>query len=430
VTDVPASSPSGPADAAGGSVDAASGTDDALPDTVSDPVSPGPAWFQHEPPRWLPRAVLVSGLLVFGLYSAWWVAVQLSNLLIILLSALFLGFALEPAVSWWARRGMRRGSATLLVYAVILISVSVFLYVFGALVVEQIVAISKSLPSVIENTAARLEESLGLDLKEEAAKLAGSLGSLGGTVASTALQIGATIVSALFSLFTIALFGFYIAAEGPGLRRNVCSLLPPARQHEVLRIWEIAVNKTAGYIYSRVLLATVSAVCTSAFLYIIDVPNALTLGIFVGFISQFIPTVGTYIAGALPVLVAFTISPGKALLVLIFILAYQQFENYILTPPLSSRTMQIHPAVAFGSVIAGAALLGPIGALIALPAAATIQSVIGAYIERRELVDSPLLVDEPRAATVTERTRSALGKVPGIGRKGAGTTNGDEPPAV
>jgi predicted PurR-regulated permease PerM len=369
------------------------------------------SWLSQDPPKWFPKAVLIAGLITIGLYTAVSITGRLTNLLVILLSALFLGFALEPAVSWLARRGMRRGAATLLVYAAIFVAVSLFLYAFGALVVEQVVAIAQSLPNLVENIAERLDESFGINLQQEAQELAGSLGSLGGTVATTALQIGASLVASLFSFFTILLFGFYIAAEGPSFRRNVCSLLPPARQHEVLRIWDIAIDKTAGYIYSRVLLATVSAICTAAFLAIINVPNALTLGIFVGVISQFIPTVGTYIAGALPVLVGLTISPGKALAILIFILAYQQFENYVLTPPLSSRTMEIHPAVAFGAVIAGAALLGAIGALIALPATATIQAFVGAYIQRRELVDSPLLEDAPKPESVTNKTKNALAKV-------------------
>jgi predicted PurR-regulated permease PerM len=368
-------------------------------------------WYQQEPPRWLPRAVVVSALIVFGLYITWWIGVRLSGLLVILLSALFLGFALEPAVNWFARKGMRRGAATLTVYGIIVLAGTLFLVAFGALVVEQVVAIARSLPDLVASTAVWLKDSFGLDLNEEAKKAAGNLTSFGGTIASTALSIGATIVGSIFTVFTIALFGFYIAAEGPALRRNVCSLLPESSQREVLRVWGIAVNKTAGYLYSRGLLAIASAVCTGAFLYLIDVPNALTLGIFVGVISQFIPTVGTYIAGALPVLAALTISPTKALLVLVFILAYQQFENYVLTPPLSSRTMAIHPAIAFGSVIAGAALLGVIGALIALPAAATIQSFIGAYVHRRDLVDSPLLDDDPQSPSVTEKTKQAMGRM-------------------
>jgi hypothetical protein len=73
--------------------------------------------------------------------------------------------------------------------------------------------------------------------------------------------------------------------------------------------------------------------------------------------------------------------------------------------------MEIHPAVAFGAVIAGAALLGAIGALIALPATATIQAFVGAYIQRRELVDSPLLEDEPQAESVATKTKGALARM-------------------
>jgi predicted PurR-regulated permease PerM len=389
--------------------DAATGAD-ALEDESNEPPFDATGWLAHKPPRWLPRAVVVSALILFGLYTLWWILGSLSSLLVILLCSLFVGFALEPAVSWLARRGMRRGAATLLLYGVMVVAIALFLYAFGALLIDQIVSIAQSLPDLVDSLADWLKESFNLDLQTEAAKLAGSLGSLGGSVATTALQVGATIVSSLFSVFTIALFGYYIASQGPSLRRNVCSLLPPRSQREVLRVWEIAVTKTGGYIYSRLLLAAASAIATGIFLAVIKVPNAFTLGLFVGLISQFVPTVGTYIAGALPVLVALTISPGKALLVVIFIIAYQQFENYVLSPPLSSRTMEIHPAVAFGAVIAGTSLLGAVGALIALPAVATIQAVVGAYIQRRELVDSPLLHETAGLSSAPKKTKTVWSK--------------------
>ena len=82
------------------------------------------------------------------------------------------------------------------------------------------------------------------------------------------------------------------------------------------------------------------------------------------------PVVGTYIAGALPTLIALAVDPVDALWVLGFALVYQQVENYLFAPRISARTMSLHPAVAFGSVIAGGGLFGPVGALLALPAAA------------------------------------------------------------
>jgi predicted PurR-regulated permease PerM len=107
----------------------------------------------------------------------------------------------------------------------------------------------------------------------------------------------------------------------------------------------------------------------------------------VGLVSQFVPTVGTYLAGALPILIAFTHDPWDALWVLCFVVVYQQFENYLLQPRITARTVDIHPAVAFGSVIAGTALLGAVGALVAIPATATLQGFFTAYVRRYEVTD-------------------------------------------
>jgi hypothetical protein len=113
------------------------------------------------------------------------------------------------------------------------------------------------------------------------------------------------------------------------------------------------------------------------------------LGVWVGVVSQFIPTIGTYLAGALPMLIAFTVDPWFSLWVLVFVVIYQQFENYVVQPKLTSKTVDIHPAVAFGSVVAGTALLGAVGALIAIPAVATLQAFLGAYVKRYAVTDDP-----------------------------------------
>jgi predicted PurR-regulated permease PerM len=106
-----------------------------------------------------------------------------------------------------------------------------------------------------------------------------------------------------------------------------------------------------------------------------------------GLISQFIPTVGTYLAIALPALIAIlSDEPLDAVWVIIFATVYQQIENYFFAPKISAKTMDIHPAVAFGSVIAGAALFGPIGALIGIPVAAAVLAFLQAYTRRYELI--------------------------------------------
>jgi predicted PurR-regulated permease PerM len=129
-------------------------------------------------------------------------------------------------------------------------------------------------------------------------------------------------------------------------------------------------------------------------LRLLQVPYALPLSFWMGLVSQFIPTVGTYIAMALPLLVALVQGPGDALVLLIFFTVYQQLENYILSPRVTSRTMELHPALAFGAAIAGASVSGVVGAFLALPAAAIIQAVASTYVHRHEVVETALTMPE------------------------------------
>ena len=250
--------------------------------------------------------------------------------------------------------------------------------------------------------------------------------------ASGVLDISTTVLGGLFKLLTIFLFSFYFAADGPRLRRALCSVLPPAKQTEVLRAWEIAVDKTGGYLYSRGLMALISGVAHYILLEILGVPYAPALAVWVGLVSQFIPTIGTYLAGALPMLIAFTVDPWYALWVLGFVVVYQQFENYVLQPKLTSKTVDIHPAVAFGSVVAGTALLGAVGALVAIPAIATLQAFLGAYVRRYDVTDDPRVHGHHRRGSgqALSRMRAVLGlkrNAPEAGRSAPATKDEPEP---
>ncbi len=190
------------------------------------------------------------------------------------------------------------------------------------------------------------------------------------------------------------LFAFYLCADGPQVRRGICSMLTPARQRDVLRAWEIAIDKTGGYLYSRLLLGLVSGLAHFAVLFILDVPYAAALALWMGVVSQLVPTVGTYLGAGLPLLVALVTSPTDALILLIFIVIYQQVENYLLQPRITARTLDLHPAVAFGAVIAGAAVLGAVGAVLAIPFTAVVQTFVGSYIRRYEVEDHALVDTE------------------------------------
>ncbi|MFF2188372.1 AI-2E family transporter [Streptomyces sp. NPDC058155] len=344
-------------------------------------------------PRWLPRAMVLALTLIACFQLGSWAFHQLLGLLINILIAFFLALAVEPAVSRMATRGIRRGLATFLVFFAVLIASVGFVVLLGSMLAGQIIEIVDEFPRYLDSLINWINQSFRTELSRVAVQdsLLHSdwLQRYVQNSASGVLDVSTTVLGGLFRLLTIFLFSFYFAADGPRLRRTVCSVLPPAKQVEVLRAWEIAVDKTGGYIYSRGLMALISGVAHYILLEILGVPYAPVLAVWVGLVSQFLPTIGTYLAGALPMLIAFTVDPWYALWVLGFVVIYQQFENYVLQPKLTARTVDIHPAVAFGSVVAGTALLGAVGALIAIPAVATLQAFLGAYVKRYDVTDDP-----------------------------------------
>ncbi|GGM08790.1 AI-2E family transporter [Streptomyces fumigatiscleroticus] len=357
------------------------------------PPAEGAAGPNARMPRWLPRAMVLALTLIAVFQLGSWAFHQLTGLLINVLIAFFLALAVEPAVSWMAVRGMRRGLATGLVFLAVMIAAAGFVTLLSSMLAGQMVKMVEDFPEYLDSVINWINGHFHTELRrvdvQEGLLRSDWLRNYVQNSATGVLDVSAQVIGGLFQLLTITLFSFYFAADGPRLRRALCSVLPPARQAEVLRAWEIAVKKTGGYLYSRGLMALISGIAHFILLQILDVPYAPVLAVWVGLVSQFIPTIGTYLAGALPMLIAFTVDPWYALWVLIFVVVYQQFENYMLQPKLTSKTVDIHPAVAFGSVIAGTALLGAVGALIAIPAVATLQAFLGAYVRRYDVTDDP-----------------------------------------
>ena len=178
----------------------------------------------------------------------------------------------------------------------------------------------------------------------------------------------------------------------------------------MLDTWDLAIDKTGGYLYSRALLAGASAFVHWIAFQSLGTAAPVALAIWVGLISQFIPVIGTYVAGVLPVVLTFIDSPIKALVVILVIVLYQQFENFLVAPRITARTMEIHPAVSFGSAIAGAALLGPVGAVLALPVAAMAVALAAASGERHELIDNHLVVVSEKKARPERNSERTRGK--------------------
>lgn len=331
-------------------------------------------------------AILRLVVVVVFFLATWWLVQKLSSLLLIVFISIFLSFAIEPAVNALERRGVRRGLGTGLVFLLIFVGVTGFGIAMGQVIAEQITDLVEESPERIQSLETWLQDNIDeqIDLSElqRSVSESGEFRSRVTDVAGGLVGFGSSLIVALFDIFTIALFTFYLVAEGPKFRRTICSLLPPHRQRTVLEIWDIGTAKTGGYIVSRLILSLIGFGIHWIAFSIFDIRFALVLAIWVGLVSQFVPVVGTYVAAVLPILIALADRPLSALWVMIFMVVWQQLENYLIAPRVTSQTMAVHPAVAFGSVLAGTAVLGPVGALLALPVSATLQGFISTYAAR------------------------------------------------
>ncbi len=367
-------------------------------------------------PRWVWKAVAIFWLGFLATVLGRTLADRLGALLILLLVALFLSLAIEPGVNKLSKRGWRRGTATAAILVGVLVAFLIFLIAIGTLVGRQIADLLGDSEKYVNRTVNFINDTFGTKINAD--QVITSINEPEGRVQrfirsqqGRVVDISVTALGVLLQALSVMLFTFYLVADGPKLRRAICGRLRPDRQRAVLDGWELAIEKTGGYIYSRALLAGLSAASHWVILQGLGTRAPLALALWVGVTSQFLPVVGTYIGGALPVLIVFIDSPVKAAIVLVFVAVYQQVENYLLLPRITARTMDLHPAIAFGSAIAGAAVLGAVGAVLAIPAAAMAQAVASNSGIRHEVIASDLTNIVGRGPKLTRRERAERRRV-------------------
>lgn len=303
------------------------------------------------------------------------------GVIFIVLMAWFASIAMEPAVGRLARY-MKRGLATATVMLSIVVFFVIFGAVFGNLLINQIAELIESLPSVLDSALAWFNQRTNssyeiVDLWEQLNLTPEKSAEYASTVLQGVLGILGSLALGFFGLFTIGLFTFYLSADAPRFRRYIRSLFSPRFQSLADQVWSVTAEKTGNYVAARVVLAAINGSTTAIVFFAIGMPSWLALGIWTGLVSQFVPTIGTYIAIALPVLIGLLSgNPWVGVIALLWGILYQQIENLTIEPRISARAVNVHPAVAFASVLLGAALFGVAGALLAVPIVAMASSIV------------------------------------------------------
>lgn len=327
---------------------------------------------------------------------ALWIIGEASRLLIILAMSFFFSLALQPAVlALTSKYGWRRGTAVGVIYLAGFVIVALMLAILIPALVQLAQAIGLHALEWINNVAKWLESTFGLTVPDSVT--AGDwTDNLGETFVGWAqsgafgniLGIATSGITLAFNLGTIAMFTFYFTADAKRLQDTVLSLVHPENQHRIGWTWDQAVTQTGAYFYSRLLLMVINGFGFFITMVLVGVPAMISipLALIAGFIATFIPAIGTYLGSAVPIVVTLGLAGlTPALIVLAYAIVYQQIENYWLGPKITSKTMTLNGAVAFGAALAGGAIAGPLGAFVALPVAALMTALVSNFVRHYEV---------------------------------------------
>ena len=330
------------------------------------------------PVRSIVRIVLIIVAVVLCLYLIYLLRKPISWVLI----AGFIAVALSPPVNMLAGH-MRRGFAIGIVYLGLLGVVVLLTALLVPPIVNEGTDLADNAPSYVQDVRDYVQKNKRLNeinqdyqitdkLEEEAAKLPDKIGQGAGVLR----DIGFGIVNGVFAFVTIMVLTAFMLSSGPEWRRRAMALQPPERAERLDRILDHMARAVSGYMIGALVIALIAGTATFVVLTILGVPFAAPLAVVAGLFSL-VPLVGATIAAVLIGLVTvFNDFPTDTILWVIWAIVYQQIENNLIQPQVQKRTVKVNGFVVLVSVLFGATLFGVIGAVVAIPLAASIQIVV------------------------------------------------------
>jgi predicted PurR-regulated permease PerM len=315
-----------------------------------------------------------------GVLTAWFLVqalLQARSVLVLIAVALFLAIGLSPIVEWLIARGMRRGIAIGIVFLGVIAAFVGFGFAVLPPVIEQSNAFVKALPDYLADlrrnpTIRQFDQDYGVIDRAQTYVTSGDLGQrmFGGIVG-----VGRVVLNAVFSALSLLIMTLYFLAALPSMKRQAYRLVPASRRERVTLLSDEVINRIGGFISGALTVAFVAGFTSYVFLLIIGLPYALALALFVALLDL-VPLIGATIAAVVVSLLGFTESVVVGISCVVFYIAYQQFENYVVYPRVMRRAVDVPAPVTVVAVLLGGALLGVVGALLAIPVAAAVLLVL------------------------------------------------------
>lgn len=328
------------------------------------------------PPRRIFGAAFTAGIAVLLAYVLLRTVGDVAHELILLVLALVFALGMDPMVSWLERHGWRR------TWGVVAVTAGVLLIVIGSLalivpaIVAQVHELTRAVPGLLQelqnrsSTIGRLNARFHV-IDTLKARFTGGQGlPVGGF-----LDVGLAVFGTLAAAVTVVVLTIYFLANLPAIRRVAYRMFPASHRHRVQGLGDDISTRVGGYVLGNLLTSVIAGLGTFVFLEIVGVPFAAALGVLVA-ILDLIPVIGSTIGGILVTLVALSVSLGAAIACLVFYIVYRLLEDYLITPRIMNRTVDVAPVLTIIALLLGGALLGLVGAFLAIPAAAAVQLIV------------------------------------------------------
>jgi predicted PurR-regulated permease PerM len=340
---------------------------------------------------------------------ALWAARELFPVLLLVLISVILMLGLLPYVDAMVRKGIpRAASVLLLLLALIVALVALFSLMIPALV-EEFEDVRDNLPESAREIE-QLLDSVGIEVElQDRARNIDWDSLISGRAA---FDFGQRVLTVTLSVITIIVITAYLLADTPRLGSFFSQFIPPDRKDDADKLFRAMTRVVGGYLRGQAITSLAIAIFTFVLLRIVGVPNALAFAVLAGF-ADVIPLIGAIIATIPPVAAALQESATQALIVLVALIAYQQFEDRLLAPRVYGRTLNLPPVIVLIAVLAGAELLGITGVLLALPLTAAGRVALDYMLAQRgmrvweEGRDEVLAPDPPADAAAAEATPGA-----------------------
>jgi predicted PurR-regulated permease PerM len=300
-----------------------------------------------------------------------YIVVAAGQVLVLLGLAFFIAVGLDPAVLWLYRRGLPRWAAVIIVLLAALGLFAAFLIAAVPVLVTQASHLADHIPHYLRVLQNKHSELGKLNAKYHIVRSIQKL-LKGSASVNTALGVGKVVLDLVSAVAIVVIVSVYLLADLPRVRRLIYQLAPRSRRARMVLLTDEILNRVGGYVLGNLLTSAIAGIGTWVWALAFGIPYGLLLGLLVALLDL-IPIVGSTVGGIIVSLVALTVSLPVAIATAIFYVFYRFLEDYLLTPRIMARTVAVPGLVTVIATVLGAALLGIIGAIVAIPIAAAIR---------------------------------------------------------